>query len=90
MILQKEKKEHVIIITTKLYVQDFQAEESYPYNGLMLHGKKATEKTNWEADGDNWSLSFSWYETAVQTNDLNPCFYYVQSNLSITHCIFYT
>ena len=52
-------------------------EESYPYNGLMLHGKKATEKTNWEADGDSWSLSLSWYETAVHTNDLNPCFFFV-------------
>lgn len=32
----------------------------YPYNGLMLQGKNATEKTNCEAEGDNLSLSFSW------------------------------
>lgn len=32
----------------------------YPYNGLMLHGKNATEITNWEAEGDNLRLSLSW------------------------------
>jgi hypothetical protein len=26
--------------------------DSYPYNGLMLQGKNATENTNWEAEGD--------------------------------------
>ena len=39
----------------------------------MLHGKNTTEKTNCEAEGDNLSLSFSWYETAVHTKDLKPC-----------------
>jgi hypothetical protein len=34
--------------------------DTYPYNGLMLHGKNATEDTNWEAEGDNLSPSFSW------------------------------
>lgn len=38
----------------------------------MLHGKNATEVTNWEAEGDSLSLSFSWYETAVHTKDLKP------------------
>lgn len=34
--------------------------DPYPYSGLMVHGKKAIENTNWEDDGDNLSLSFSW------------------------------
>jgi len=34
--------------------------DKIPYNGLMLHGKNAIEDTNWEAEGDNLSLSFSW------------------------------
>lgn len=38
----------------------------------MLQGKNATEVTNCEAEGDNLSLSFNWYETAVHTKDLKP------------------
>jgi hypothetical protein len=46
---------------------------SYPYIGLILHGKNATENTNWEAEGDKLRLSLRWYEIAVQTKDLKPC-----------------
>lgn len=37
-----------------------ESNDPYPYNGLMLHGKNATENTNWEAEGDKLRLSLSW------------------------------
>lgn len=37
-----------------------QHNDAYPYIGFMLHGKNDTENTNWEAEGDNLSLSFNW------------------------------
>lgn len=46
--------------------------DDYPYIGFMLQGKNAIEVTNCEAEGDNLSLSFNWYETAVHTKDLKP------------------
>ncbi|RWW69044.1 hypothetical protein BHE74_00023383 [Ensete ventricosum] len=39
----------------------------------MLHGECATETTNCDADGDSFSMSFIWNETAVHTKDLKPC-----------------
>lgn len=63
----------VLVHQIKAQRSHFKEEISHPYNGLMLHGKSATEKTNCEAEGDNLSLSFSWYETAVHTKDLKPC-----------------
>lgn len=48
--------------------------KTYPYTGLILQGKNAIVVTNWDAEGDSFSLSFSRYDTAVQTNDLKPWF----------------
>jgi hypothetical protein len=38
----------------------------------MLQGKNATETKNCDVEGDNFIMSFIWYETAVQTKDLKP------------------
>lgn len=56
--MKKQKKIIINSIETSGKMRLFQS--PYPYNGFMLHGKNATEKTNWEAEGDNLSLSLSW------------------------------